>query len=260
MSNKKLHRVPLYDQLNQILRELIRSDEFSVGDKFLTEREICERFDVSRATASKALSKLIVEGILEIRKGVGTFICNPEESRSIPAGMNISFTNKTLAAGRKPTTELISFSELPGSAVPEGILKKMKARRDEGFAIGKRVRLANNKPMIVETHIFRMRFYPGLKGEDLIGSVYDMHSRKFGITLKSMDETIRPTVIGEPCASYLKVPEGTPGFLMFFCPRNEDEEPLYYAEVVYRGDCFEFHNRMGPIQISPDTLPDLLSI
>ena len=259
MSNKKLVRIPLYDQLNQILGELIRSDEFSLGDKFLTEREVCERFDVSRATASKALSKLIVEGILEIRKGIGTFICNPDEVKSIAPSMNISFTNKTLAAGKKPSTTLISFEECRGEDIPTEIIEKLKAQNDEDFIVGRRIRLANSKPMIVETHYFRKQFYPGLVAEDIIGSVFDMHSRKFGITLSSMDETIRPVLIKKTVAEYLKIPEGTPGFLMHFCPCNDKGDALYFAEVIYRGDCFEFHNRMGPIQVSSRPNNDLYS-
>ena len=61
-ASPKLVRSPLYIQLKQILTELVKSDEFKVGDKFLTERQISERFDVSRATANKALSSLVQEG------------------------------------------------------------------------------------------------------------------------------------------------------------------------------------------------------
>jgi DNA-binding GntR family transcriptional regulator len=52
------------------LRELLRG----LGERLLTERQICERFGVSRATANKALSNLVSEGVLEFRKGVGTFV------------------------------------------------------------------------------------------------------------------------------------------------------------------------------------------
>ena len=43
------------------------------------------------------------------------------------------------------------------------------------------------------------------------------------------------------------MPAGTPGFLMFFIPINEQGMPIYFAEVIYRGDAYEFHNRLGPI-------------
>ena len=45
---RRLIREPIYQQLNQALRDLLRSGEFKVGDQFLTERQVGERFDVSR--------------------------------------------------------------------------------------------------------------------------------------------------------------------------------------------------------------------
>ena len=79
-------------------------------------------------------------------------------------------------------------------------------------------------------------------------SVYDMLTKKFRLSLTVMDETIRTMVIRSRNAILLGVPEGTPGFLMFFMPLNERQVPLYLAEVIYRGDAYEFHNRLGPIQ------------
>lgn len=70
----RLVRSPIYQQLNQLLRDLIREGEFKSNEQFLTERQICDRFNVSRATANKALSNLVAEGVLEFRKGVGTFV------------------------------------------------------------------------------------------------------------------------------------------------------------------------------------------
>ena len=102
-----LVKKPIYQQMNQLLRSLIDSGEFHVGDQFPTEREICERFEVSRATANKALSNLVSEGLLEFRKGVGTFV------RGKPMDYNlralVSFTEEALASGKKPATRLLRF-------------------------------------------------------------------------------------------------------------------------------------------------------
>ena len=67
---RQIVRAPIYQQLNQALRELLREGEFVEGDQFLTERQICERFDVSRATANKALSNLVASSDLGMRDAV----------------------------------------------------------------------------------------------------------------------------------------------------------------------------------------------
>jgi DNA-binding transcriptional regulator YhcF (GntR family) len=73
LAQDPLSREPIYQQLNRILRELIGGD-FQIGDQFLTERKICQQYQVSRATANKALSNLVSEGLLEFKKGIGTFV------------------------------------------------------------------------------------------------------------------------------------------------------------------------------------------
>ena len=71
-----LVRDPVYQQINGRLKALA-SRAYRPGDKFLTEREIVARFAVSRPTANKALAGLVSEGVLEFRKGVGTFVRRP---------------------------------------------------------------------------------------------------------------------------------------------------------------------------------------
>ena len=89
---------PIYQQLNKILRELMATDEYGVGDRFLTERAICDRFNVSRATANKALSNLVSEGLLQFKKGVGTFVLQKPPEVTSPT--IASFTLNTRAAGK----------------------------------------------------------------------------------------------------------------------------------------------------------------
>ena len=102
---KRLVKAPIYQQLNQLLRDLIREGEFKPGEQFLTERQICDRFDVSRATANKALSNLVAEGVLEFRKGVGTFLRGGILDYDLRA--LVSFTEKALSAGKTPSTKII---------------------------------------------------------------------------------------------------------------------------------------------------------
>ena len=64
-------RQPMYRQLQERLREVIESGEFAEGEQFLTERQVVERYHVSRPTANKVLSGMAAEGRLEFRKGVG---------------------------------------------------------------------------------------------------------------------------------------------------------------------------------------------
>ena len=247
MASQRLVRTPLYIQLKQILKELIKSDEFRVGDKFLTERQISERFDISRVTANKALSSLVAEGVLSFRKSVGTFVEDTTPLNRFP-GVLTSFTNKTLAAGKKPSTRVLRFELCCADRLPAHVQRRFSVSGGEHIIIVERLRLADDVPMILERHFFRARLFPGLTREDVATSVYDTLTKKYRLAPVAMDETLRMFAITGTNASLLGVPAGTPGFLMFFMPLDLQEVPLYFAEVVYRGDTYEFHNRLGPIQ------------
>jgi len=243
---QKLVRNPLYLQLTEILKELLGSDEFKEGDKFLTERQISERFDVSRVTANKALSSLVSDGVLAFRKGVGTFVQDTSLDAQFP-GVYTSFTNKALAAGKKPSTRLLRFDRVAGSVLPSRIRQRFPVDDAEEVVIVERLRSADQVPMILERHYFRAAFLPGLSPEDLVGSVYDMVKKKYRQTFAKMNETVRSVVINAANAALLEVPPGIGGFLMFFLPINREGMAMYFAEVLYRGDAYEFHNRQGPI-------------
>jgi GntR family transcriptional regulator len=244
--SRKLDRNPLYIQLKLILLELVHSDEFKVGDQFLTEREISQRFDVSRVTANKALSSLVSEGLLSIRKGIGTFVTDTTTESKF-SGQFTSFTNRALAAGKKPSTVLLRFDKAVGRDLPPRARRNINVADSEEMIVIERLRLADQVPMILERHYFRSQFLPGLAPDDVIVSVYDMLTQKYHIGFSEMVETIRTITIKSGNAHLLGVPPGSPGFLMFFMPLDENGLPVYFAEVIYRGDAYEFHNRLGPI-------------
>lgn len=247
MAETDLIRTPLYEQLKVMLQELIGSDDYKVEDKFLSERQICERFDVSRATANKAMSVLLSEGILEFRKGIGTFIVN-QSPIDKHFHENLSFTNKTLAMGQKPSTKILDFYQTTAGEINPSIMVRLGISKGEHITVAKRLRLADNKPVIIECHYFRARFFdPPLKTEDIIISVYDAITKTYGIHLQRMDETIRSIPISGKNREIFQLKMDITGFLMHFVPYIDEDTPLYFAEVLYRGDSYEFHNRIGPI-------------
>jgi GntR family transcriptional regulator len=232
-------------QLSAILRELINSRQYSVGDQFLTERMISDQFDVSRVTANKALSKLIDEGTLELRKGLGTFVC--DEPKHFPTSHLVSFTHKMLASGRKPATRVLQFKKAKTGEVSEEVSKNLNLDPTEKLYYMKRLRLSDDIPLILESHYLRERFCPGLRKGDLNGSLFDIMTQKFKLNIAGVDETILSTLIHGENSKYLNLQDGAPGFFMYVIGYNDAKVPVWIANVIFRGDAFELHNRRGPI-------------
>jgi len=245
MANQRLVKDPLYMQLSAILRELINSRQYSVGDQFLTERMISERFEVSRVTANKALSKLIDEGTLELRKGLGTFVC--DEPKHFPTSHLVSFTHKMLASGKKPATRVLQFTKATAGQVAEEVTRNLNLAPNEKLYYMKRLRLSDGVPLILESHYLRERFCPGLRKQDLKGSLFDIMTKKYKLNVAGVDETIMPTLIHDENSKYFDLPDGAAGLFMYVIGYNDAKVPVWIANVIFRGDAFELHNRRGPI-------------
>jgi GntR family transcriptional regulator len=242
---KRLISAPIYKQLNQLLRNLISDGEFKVNDRFLSERQICERFGVSRATANKALSNLVAEGVLEFKKGVGTFVRGglDYDLRSL-----VSFTHKAMAAGKTPSTRVLKCEMLPAHQAPIDLVGKLNLNPTDNLYYVERLRLADDVPVILEYRYVVERFCPGLSGVELTGSLYAIWTDKFKLDISGADQTIRAINIIGSDAKLMRVDHGSAGLLVLSVGYLGGGVPLWWERTLYRGDSYEFHNRLGPIQ------------
>ncbi|OME94604.1 MULTISPECIES: GntR family transcriptional regulator [Paenibacillus] len=71
-------RIPLYQRVQEYIRNLITSKVLKIGDRIPTEKELMERFGVSKITVVNALAGLVNERIITRVPGKGTFVSEPE--------------------------------------------------------------------------------------------------------------------------------------------------------------------------------------
>jgi GntR family transcriptional regulator len=241
----RLQRNPVYQQLNDRLRTAL-AGEYKRGDRFLTEREIAERFEVSRATANKALASLVSEGVLEFRRGVGTFVRRDVIDYDVQS--LISFTEKARAAGMKPTTELITFGKIKAAETNEEIRTALGVAGEDLLWEVERVRLANGTPVILEHRCIVQHLCPKLTQQQAKGSLYQVWTKTHGLNISGADEVIRAVLLTADEARHLRVAARSPALEVIATGRLDDFSPLWWERTLYRGDRYEFHSRLGPIQ------------
>jgi len=249
---------PVYLQLHRALRDLIRGDQAAVGGRFLTEREIASRFGVSRATANKALSSLVAEGLLEFKKGVGTFV----RFRPLDYDLQVlvSFTGKALAAGKQPSTRVLQFESFRAAAAPRQIVQMLGLAPADEVLYMERLRLADQAAVILERRYVPAHFCPGLAAADLEESLYDLWTERYGLAIMGADQTIRAVTIRGGDAELLGVRNGAAGLLVISTGYLCGKRPLWTEKTLYRGDAYEFRNRLGPIQTPRPAAGVLLDI
>lgn len=75
MSDKK----PLYKQIMDKLKERIKSGDFEYDAPFVTEDRITKEYGVSRITAIRALEELEHDGLINRKRGSGSFVSKSDE-------------------------------------------------------------------------------------------------------------------------------------------------------------------------------------
>lgn len=68
--------VPLYQQIEQIIKEKISQGEWPPGTKIPSQRKLADIFEVNRSTVTAALDELTAQGLLEGKRGGGTIVTN----------------------------------------------------------------------------------------------------------------------------------------------------------------------------------------
>src|SRR5688572_19702096 len=75
---------PIRLQLSQILRVAVENGTFPAGVRIPSERDLAERYGISRASVRESITELIQAGVLFRTVGKGTFVAEaPVKARSI---------------------------------------------------------------------------------------------------------------------------------------------------------------------------------
>lgn len=93
-ANEKKHNEPISKRVAKALSDMIFVQKrFSPGDKIPNERSLAVDLDVSRTSIREAIKILVANGVLEIQRGVGTFVSMTPGRKEDPFGF-IFTTNK----------------------------------------------------------------------------------------------------------------------------------------------------------------------
>src|SRR5438270_14022521 len=94
--------LPRYYQLKEIMRERIQCGEWKPGDLIPSERELGEKYGISRMTARQAIPDLVNEGLCYREQGKGTFDSRHKITQQF--SRLTGFTEDMRARGQQPGT------------------------------------------------------------------------------------------------------------------------------------------------------------
>lgn len=99
----------IYLEIVEKLRTMIEEDGLLPGDKISSERELSERLNVGRSSVREALRALELLGLIETRRGEGTFIKDYQEHRLVELLGTFFLQNPKIKADLNETKQLIEI-------------------------------------------------------------------------------------------------------------------------------------------------------
>lgn len=221
---------PAYQRIRSIIWKRIEAGQLKPGDVVDSERELAKIHRVSLMTARHALTSLEREGVVERRRGAGTFVAPPK----IHFNKLMSYSEQMASRG------LVAGSELLCSKIidyePE-IAARLAVTPNQRLVKVERLRHAANEPFALEVCYLSAEEFGGLISAPLgRGSLFSILERDFGVELAHADEEVDATAADTRIAELLKVPRGTPLLRIRQVIYSTKGKATIYVLGFYRSD------------------------
>lgn len=201
MSNKKM---PLYQKIMKNIQDYIKNQGLEHGDVIPTEKALSEKYQVSRVTIRKAISRLIEKEILYSIKGSGTYVAFPKFEHNLFKLQG--FTEEMQPYHDSIKNKVIEFRLIKPN---EEIQEILNLNKEEKVYNIKRIRKLNGEVLIIENAYIPFELFPDLSVEAMTKSKYGYLKEK-GYVIKKRVEEFIPRLPSEDTMEIFNIKSNTP--------------------------------------------------
>lgn len=224
---------PLHAQIGEVIEQAIGTGSLKPGDRLPPERELATGFGVNRLTLRQALAGL--ERRRLIRRSVGrrggTFVADPTVERDLST--LVGFSEQARRLGLTASAVLLRADEVP---VSEDVASGLEIAVGAPVYEVARLRLANGKPVVLESSSFPAERFKGMLEEPLDGSLYELLAVRYGARPRRAVETLEPVRADPGAAQLLDLSRGAPLLRVERIAFDEHGTPVEFARDLFRGD------------------------
>jgi len=238
--NAEHDRSPLYAKVEVALASDISAGTLLPNSQLPPEDRLIERFGVSRTTVRKAIENLVARGLVEIRRGKGTYVAQPKVTQELTE--LTGFVEDMQALGRTPTARLLDTRVVPADA---DIARQLAVPPGSLVMRIQRVRLADGIAMS-----FDETYLPRAIGEKVVTHdldaepIFSLLEDKYDLPLIEAEYRLEAVTAASEVAQALAIEPGDAVFLIERTSYTAGHCPIDYEKLHYRGDLISFVTRL----------------
>jgi DNA-binding GntR family transcriptional regulator len=231
----------LYGTVAAELRDRIKRGVYAPGRRIPTEAELVREFRVSGITVRRAIRDLVLEGLLQGRRGAGVFVCDRRRIvRSLGGDFKASIGDEIRRAGEEPGIREQSLALVRPTA---DLAARLRLPRGARVYRHEKLVLADGEAVSVD-----VAYLPRALGDRIKPAL----AREFifplllarGIAIGAIDFTVQGDTVSEPEARLLGLPVGFPVLVVDYTPLAAGGRPLMTGRVLSRADRFTYAFRL----------------
>jgi len=152
--------IPLYHQLAEILQDRIRSGVYGPGELIPSEIGLAKQYNIGRPTVRQAMNLLVNKGLIQRRRGAGTFVKKPSPRVDLfsLAGTSQAFSTQGIS------TETRIIYPMDKTPVTQDVTNPFHG--GTAFSMS-RLTLVDEDPVLLEEIFMDPDLFTGIDGVDL---------------------------------------------------------------------------------------------
>lgn len=230
---------PLYQQVIIDLQKQIR-EHFQPNEKLPSERMLMDQYDCSRNTIRLALDDLEQRGLIYRLHGKGTFVASILLNQ-FDLGSMYSFTQEMKELGRNPITFNLTLELFEAK---ESVLKQLTLEPHSKVYLLKRLRMADDEPMMFEETYMPAEVFPDLTMEMVSSTpLYELMKTYYQQTAVMAFEDVKAGIVTPVEAKILDTPEQSACLKLYRRSINDKNIPIEYTKSVARSDKFVYRTK-----------------
>jgi len=226
--------IPLYKQIEDYIRGLVDSGEYDEGKLLPKEEDLAKRFGVSRNTVRQGMYKLVMEGLVVRKKGVGTMVAPQTITTHLDEWH--SFTREMTQRGVSLKNYRVNVK---ADSADAKLARIFNIEKGTPLVRLERLRGDDNEPFVYFISWFHPRV--GITGdEDFSRPLYEILEKDLSVYPSRSSEELEAVTADKEMVKYLNISKHTPVLYRKRQVYDAGNRIIEYNVGFYRGDKFTY--------------------